>query len=374
MPHPARPTVTLRDVAAAAGVSVATASRVLGGSSRTVTAANADKVLQAAAALRYTADVSARAMRRKSDSIALIADDLTTLPIAIIVAAMERQARTVDAFVTVSATRAIARRQLETVRTLCAFGPRAVIITSGRTETSAYDERIVEELRTYERGGGRVVVYGDLDLPFDSLGIDDYGSARLMGEHLAATGHRSAVILADVRGRSYAGPRTAGFRDGLVAGGADPGAVRLVECEVSRAGGAAAAARLIRDGLDGTDAIMAVNDTVAIGVLSACRTAGVDVPGDVSVTGFDDVPLAEDVTPRLTTVALPFDEIGARSIRLALAEAGRPRENVGGALVVRDSTADRRPTPDDSPRGEPAAAAATRPNPPTATPPNPPTR
>ncbi len=344
VPHPSRPTVTLRDVAAAAGVSVATASRVLGGSSRTVSSDNADKVLRAAAALRYTADVSARAMRRKSDSIALIADDLTTLPIAIIVAAMERQARTVDAFVTVSATRAIAERQLETVRTLCAFGPRAVVITSGRTEATPFDERIVEELRAYERGGGRVVAYGDLDLPFDSLGIDDYGSARLMGEHLAATGHRRVVLLADVRGRSYARPRSSGFRDGLLAGGAGPEHIRLVECTVSRAAAFAATSRLIREGLD-VDAIVAVNDTVAIGALKACRAAGVDVPGDVSVTGFDDVPLAEDVTPRLTTVALPFDEIGARSIRLALAAdppAGRARETVRGTLVVRESTADRR--------------------------------
>src|SRR5918998_915821 len=78
MPHPARPTVTLHDVAAAAGVSLATASRVLGKSSRTVAPEYQQRVLAAAAALRYTADVSARAMRTAGDSLALVADDLTT--------------------------------------------------------------------------------------------------------------------------------------------------------------------------------------------------------------------------------------------------------------------------------------------------------
>ncbi|MFD0478807.1 LacI family DNA-binding transcriptional regulator [Nonomuraea thailandensis] len=93
MPHAARPTVTLHDVAAAAGVSVATASRVLGGSSRKVAPEYEARVLAAAAALRYTMDASARAMRRAGDSIALVADDLTTPSMGMVVAAMEHEAR-----------------------------------------------------------------------------------------------------------------------------------------------------------------------------------------------------------------------------------------------------------------------------------------
>src|SRR4051812_34259553 len=160
LPHPARPTVTLRDVAAAAGVSVATASRVLSGSSRSVAPQYASRVLEAAATLRYTADVSARAMRRKSDAIALVADDLTTPSIALVVAAMERQARTVDAFVTVSGTRGLPERQLETVRTLCGFWPRALVLTSSRITAGAVGGRLLDELLAYEQRGGRVVIYG----------------------------------------------------------------------------------------------------------------------------------------------------------------------------------------------------------------------
>lgn len=104
MPHAARPTVPLRDVAKQAGVSLATASRVLGPSSRKVGSEYRERVLAAAAAMGYTVDAAARAMRGTSDSITLIADDLTTPSIATVVAAMEREARTAGAFVTVSST------------------------------------------------------------------------------------------------------------------------------------------------------------------------------------------------------------------------------------------------------------------------------
>jgi LacI family transcriptional regulator len=362
VPHPARPTVTLHDVAAAAGVSVATASRVLGGSSRTVAPEYERRVLAAASALNYIADMSARAMRAGSDAIALVADDLTTPSIGIVVAAMERQARTVDAFVSVSSTRGTPQRQLDTVRTLCAFRPRALVLTSSRIEAAALDGRLLDELLGYQRRGGRVVIFGDTDMPFDSVSIGDRASAQLMGAHLAQTGHRRAVILAGTRDKANVSARATGFMTGLLAGGVDAQDVRIVNCEVSRRGGFEATSRLIAEGLAQTDAIVAANDVIAIGALSACRAAGIDVPGRLSVTGFDDIQLAMDVTPRLTTVALPLAEIGAESIRLALAADApaeptfrsgtvkvtreRPagnsgeitRETVLGTLVVRDST------------------------------------
>ncbi|WP_165945705.1 LacI family DNA-binding transcriptional regulator [Micromonospora sp. KC606] len=349
VPHPSRPTVTLRDVAAAAGVSVATASRVLSGSSRTVAAEYEGRVLAAAAALRYTSDMSARAMRRRSDSITLVADDLTTPSIGLVVAAMERQARAYDAFVSVSSTRGTPQRQYETVRALCALRPRALVLTSSRIEAEALGGRLLDELLAYEQQGGRVVIFGTTDMPFDSISIDDRGSARLMGEHLAETGHQRLVILAGSRGTANVAARTSGFLSGLLARGVDAQDVRIVNCQVNRQGGFDATSRLIEEGLD-TEAIVAANDIIAVGALSACRAGGVDVPSQVSVTGFDNIQLAVDVTPRLTTVALPLAEIGAESIRLALEPplgggapaAGSLRRTVRGELIVRQSSTRRR--------------------------------
>ncbi|WP_436530868.1 LacI family DNA-binding transcriptional regulator [Actinoplanes sp. HUAS TT8] len=337
--------MTLHDVARAAGVSLATASRVLGGSARKVAAEYERKVLAAAAELNYTPDLSARAMRGRTDTVALVADDLTTPSIALVVAAMERQARTVGAFVSVAQTRGVPERQFATVRTLCAFRPRALVLTSTRVEGTARNLRLVEELRAYQRNGGRVVIYGSVDLPFDSVRFDDRASARKVGEHLGATGHRRVLILSGTPDRAFAAERVTGFTEGLTAHGVTPRDIGTAECEVSRQGGYGAVFDALAAGrLDGVDAIVAVNDVVAIGALSACRDAGIDVPGRLSVTGFDDVPLASDVTPRLATLALPHAAGGARAVEMALSDAvGRDpfHEVVVGEFRARESCAPR---------------------------------
>lgn len=340
MPHPARSTVTLRDVAAAAGVSVSTASRVLGGSSRTVASEYAQRVLAAAAELRYSADASARAMRRANDSIAVVGDDLTTPSMGMVAAAMERRARDAGAFVTVSSTHGTAERQLETVRLQRALRPRALILTSSRLASNVLGGRLLDELLGYEREGGRVVIVGDTDMPFDSISFDNHGSAKELATHVAGSGHRHITILAGVRGRGNVSARTAGFVAGLREGGVEERDIRILHCAGSRQGGFDAARQLLTEGLEPPHAVLAANDTIAIGAMSAFRAAAVAVPSDISVTGFDDIELATDVTPRLTTVSLPLAQAGAEAVRLAIADRAETEHlMMRGQLVVRDSTA-----------------------------------
>ncbi|WP_304598557.1 LacI family DNA-binding transcriptional regulator [Plantactinospora sp. BC1] len=329
-------------MAAAAGVSLSTASRVLNGSTRTVAPEYAEKVLAAAAALRYTADASARAMRRASDSIALVADDLTTASISLVLAAMEREARSVDAFVTVASTGGTPSRQLETVRLMCAMRPRALVLTSSRLDTDLLQGRLLRELLAYQRDGGRVVIFGDTDMPFDAISVDNRASAAPVGSYLAKAGHRRVTIVAGAADRANVSDRAVGFTDGLIAGGVDSDDIRLVHCDVSREGGFAAVAGLLAHGPLDTQALVCANDAIAIGAMSALRAAGLRVPDEVSVTGFDDIPLATDVTPRLTTVAVPLARIGQDAIRLALGDHDEPRRTTEhGALVLRDSTRSR---------------------------------
>ena len=336
MPHPARPTVTLHDVAAAAGVSVATASRVLGMSSRAVAPEYEQRVLVAATALRYTADASARSMRAGSASLALVADDLATPSIGLVVAAIERQARASGAFVLVSATGGEPARQLETIRQVRALRPRALVLTSSRIDADALDGRLLAELTAYERAGGRVVVVGDTDLPFHSISFDNRGAGQLLGRYVADSGHRRVAILAGPPEHAAFSARTDGLVEALRSRGVE--AIRTIHCAGTRQGGQDGVRRLAED-LAGTDAVLAVNDVVAIGALTALRAAAVAVPAELSVTGFDDIPLAVDVTPRLTTVALPLAYAGTEAARLALGEATAiTRITVQGALVVRDST------------------------------------
>jgi LacI family transcriptional regulator, galactose operon repressor len=86
--------------------------------------------------------------------------------------------------------------------------------------------------------------------------------------------------------------------------------------------------------------VFAVTDVMAIGALSALRDKGMTVPGDVSIAGFDDIPIVRDLTPALTTVALPLEKLGERAMELALRDSGRRRRilRVAGEVVIRAST------------------------------------
>ncbi|MGI3223769.1 substrate-binding domain-containing protein [Streptomyces sp. GTA36] len=113
----------------------------------------------------------------------------------------------------------------------------------------------------------------------------------------------------------------------------------LAQAEFTRDGGRDAAERILRDHPD-TTAIVALNDAMAIGVLSALRAHRVPVPHRMSVAGFDDVSFAADLAPGLTTVRLPLAEMGRQALSMALRPpASRPRrKSTGHELVVRDST------------------------------------
>jgi len=274
-----------------------------------------------------------------ASSIALVADDLTTASIGLVVAAMEREARAVDAFVTVASTGGTPVRQMETVRLLCALRPRALVLTSSRIDADVLEGRLLRELREYQREGGRVVIFGDTDMPFDAISVDNRAGAAAVGAYLARTGHRRPTILAGAAERANVSARAAGFADGLRDGGVADDAIRLVHSEVSRQGGFEAVGRLLAAGPLEADVLACANDVIAIGAMSALRAAGIRVPEQVSVTGFDDIPLATDVTPRLTTVEIPLARIGHDAIRMALDENAEPRRvTERGSLVVRDST------------------------------------
>ena len=235
---------------------------------------------------------------------------------------MERRARMSGVFVTVCSTQAAPDRQLDAVRLLRSLRPRALVLASSRFGAGELDSRLLAELHAYERDGGRVVVVGVTHGSFDSIAFDNHGAGRLVGEHIAGTGHRRVTILAGPAERVNFSGRVAGMVEGLRAGGVQPRHIRIAYGEAGRQGGFDAARELPAGH---RDAVLAVNDVIAIGALSALRAAGVAVPGDVSVTGIDDIQLAVDVTPRLTTVGLPLAHVGAESIRLALREQDRAR-------------------------------------------------
>ncbi len=205
----------------------------------------------------------------------------------------------------------------------------------------------VEQIR---RAGLPIVLVDSTALPdHGSIGVDDVGGARAAAEHILALGHRDVLVLG-VEPPAPGGPdpegvtlrRLRGYREAFAAVGARIGDDRVIVGPASIDGGLAIVDRAWEGGLRPT-AILAMSDAMAIGALRALRQMRLDVPGEVSVVGFDDIDLAPHVEPPLTTVHQPIRRKGEEAVRLLLEVIGR--EHVGPnhrtletRLIVRGST------------------------------------
>ncbi|PRH76122.1 LacI family transcriptional regulator, partial [Streptomyces solincola] len=174
-----------------------------------------------------------------------------------------------------------------------------------------------------------------------ALAFDNRGGARRLTEHLLSLGHRRLGYVAGPADRTTTRHRLAGHRAAMASAGLEADGERLtVHGPYDRRSGYEAACELLRRAPDLT-ALVAANDTVALGVCAALRDRGLRVPQDVSVAGFDDLPFSVDAVPALTTVRLPLHEAGARAGRLAVGAEPPPpggRATIAGELVVRAST------------------------------------
>jgi LacI family transcriptional regulator len=195
------------------------------------------------------------------------------------------------------------------------------------------------ELSAFQDAGGRVTVIGRHFLSADAVLPDNEAGARSAAEHLLALHHRRIAVAAGPAWLTTIADRLAGVTGALARGGRSAAELPVVHDDFTRDGGRAAAEQILRDH-PATTAIVALNDAMAMGVLAALRHHGIRVPGRMSVVGFDDVSVAADLAPSLTTVRLPMAEMG----RLALTTALKPRSNrprrrpTDHQLIVRDST------------------------------------
>ena len=332
--------VRLLDVARRAGVSESTASRVLAGS-RPVRATLRDRVLESATALAYTPNPHARALARARDAtIALVVHDITDPYFSEITRGALESARASGRTVLVSDTGRHPALELETVRRARARRVEALVLAGSGSSDAGTSRRLATELRAYERAGGRVAVVGRHLAGGDCVRPDNVAAGRLLGEHVAELGHRSVAVITGPGGLTASDDRLAGLLGALAASGVDAGHVQLASGAFSRDGGERAAAELL-DAMPGLTALVALNDQMAIGALAALRARRRAVPGDVALCGVDDIPIARDLEPGLTTVRVPMAELGRRAVELVLGETVPVRrdERLGVELVVRASTA-----------------------------------
>jgi LacI family transcriptional regulator len=328
---------TLDDVAREAGVSLATASRVLNGSTRKVAESYRERVEDAARRMGYTANLSAQATARGTSAIiALLVADIADPYFGKIAAGVARGADEAGLVVTIATTERDLAREVAVIRALRGQRPRAVILAASRT-TESSDAALQAEIDALAHVGSQVVAIGPGGGAVRSVVIDNIGGGRALGAALAERGYRAAVILGAAEGVRTSDDRIAGFTEGFAAGG---GRIdRVYRGAFTRESGAQLMEEGLRDGIDAGTLVFAISDVVAIGTLSVLRAHGREIGGDIALAGFDDIPIAGDVTPGLTTVRVPLETVGYRTLHAALDEEWQPASSpIPVEVVLRAST------------------------------------
>ncbi|MDJ0334055.1 LacI family DNA-binding transcriptional regulator [Salinibacterium sp. G-O1] len=330
---------TLHDVARHAGVSLATASRVLNGSTRKVAESYGDRVRSSAELLGYSANLSAQATAKGTSAIiALLVADIADPYFGLLASGVAHGADEAGLVVTIAITERDAEREIRLVRALRGQRPRGLILAaSRRAETT--DPRLKHELDALTAGGGRIVTVGPGGGDFPAVLIDNRGGARALGVALAARGYRSAIVLGALEGVRTSDDRIEGFSEGFRSGGGDIS--RVIRGGFDREGGTSAMDEALAGGVAPGAVVFGISDVIALGAVSAIRKAGREVGADIAVAGFDDIPTGKDVTPALTTVHVPLTQVGHEALRAVLDDSWVSGETIILEVLLRESTPQR---------------------------------
>ncbi|MDX3568079.1 LacI family DNA-binding transcriptional regulator [Streptomyces sp. ID05-47C] len=336
---------TVRDVAARAGVSASTVSRVLGGV-YPVSAATRTRVMRAVRDLDYVADARAKAVAGvATPTLAFVLEDITGPSFALMAHGVEREATRLGHLCLVCSTEGDVRHELEFVEMMRAQRAAAVILVGGVADTAEYRERTRRMAESLASAGSRLVLCGRPTLgpgaPVTVIEYDNEGGAYALVAHVLAQGHRRVLFLGGKPDHTTVQGRERGYLAAHRARGLEPDPALLLHGDFTRDVGHRLMRGALKDNLDFT-AVVAATDMVAAGALTALHEAGLTVPGDVSLVGYDDIPFARDLHPALTTVHVPYEELGRLAVRTALGRTSEaPDEHLllGTHVVVRDSVA-----------------------------------
>jgi len=329
--------VTIKDVARRANVSVATVSRALNGH-QNVAEAVRKRVLSVADELRYSPHHAARSLSsRRTQTIGVVLPDLYGEFFSELMRGIDQVARERGLHLLVSSYHGHPQEQGVALRTM-----------RGRVDGLLLMSPFVDgaESLAEELPAAMPVVLMNSALAASgraSVGVDNHGGAMAMMQHLLEAGHRRIAFIAGPDDNFDARERLRGYRDALSAGapGVEPW---VLPGDFDEASGHRAGQALL-EAAQRPDAVFAANDMMALGCLFALSQGGVRVPDDIALAGFDDIPLSRYVHPALTTMRVEIAELGARAIRQLLEpatpEAPGQHALLAPRLVTRQSSASR---------------------------------
>ncbi len=332
-------TATLEEVARHAGVSTATASRALNGST-SVRQETSARVLESARALNYQPNIAARMLSGgPSDSVCLVVPSLSRQALsrfyyASLIAGAEE-----------TANRHGLHLMIKNKQDASGFFSLldqqrvgGVLLRVGHNHS--LEQRFIRRMK---KTGTPFVLIGSLpDSKSDTtIYIDIIGGARALAHHFAAQGFKRILFISGPKRNADSNDRYYGFRLGLTERGYDERQLVFAQGDYTPESGLLAAREHIRQ--DRIDAVFAATDHAALGVLTYCASRGISVPGDIAVAGFDDQDYAAYTWPSLTTVRQPVFELGQHAVEQLLKTMETTKRSkdsmiLSPKLVVREST------------------------------------
>jgi LacI family transcriptional regulator len=320
--------VTIVDVARMAGVSKSTVSRVLDERLPRAHNPTAERVRKAAAELGYVRDPLASGLRRVGTStIGVVVPHLTDTVMAMFYEEIAAAAIARGLFAVVASTNDDPDTERVAVESLVRRRVDGLILTTARINTPI-------PLGQANPSLPHVLALRTNDTSHASVGDDRLG-AHLATRHLLDLGHRRIGLVSGPPYASTARDREAGYRDALTEAGVPVDEALIAGDSFSMQAGELAG-RTLLDRPDRPTAIFAVNDNNAIGVMAAAHALGLSVPADLSLVGYNDIPVVSRLPVPLTTVRVPFPQIAANALEL-LREAGNgdpPRTLVAAPTLI----------------------------------------
>jgi LacI family transcriptional regulator len=329
-----RGSVTLMDVAAEAGVSKSTVSRILDERLPRSESETAQRVRRAAAELGYFRDVSAANLRRgKTMTIGVVVPRLTDTVMAMLYEELAHACQRTGRFAIVATTDDEPSADRTAAEALLQRRVDGLVLSTARI-----DDDFSGELAA--RGVPYVLALRTDGHSLSSIGDDRLGG-YLATRHLLDLGHRRIGLIAGPQYASSARGRVDGYRQAMAEAGVDVSSAWVVESTFGIESGADAAEALMS--LDPRPtAVFAVNDNTAIGALSTFQRLGLSVPEDVSLVGYNDIPIVSRLPVPLTSVRVPFDQIASAALDLLTADPVDDHHRIRIAsptLIPRRSTA-----------------------------------
>lgn len=332
---------TIEDVAAIAGVSIATVSRAINEPTK-VADETRRRVNDAIARTGYTTNAMARSLRmRRSNMILILAPDVGDPNFSNILVGLETEASNRGYGVLIGNTQNDPERETDYLRFISSNQADGLILLTGHLPfgygQDGSDARLPPMVAVNEPIPGS-------DVPF--VGVDNFEGARIAAEHLISQGHRRIAFIGHSTSRAVNQLRERGYRAALEGNGIaiDPRMI-LDGDGTTESGRQATEHMFVRDVLP--TAFLCINDATALGVIIALTARHYDLPREFSIMGFDDISFASFVTPSLTTMKQPRLRIGeaAMEVLLGLLEGKQPDTRevlLRSELVVRNSVAPKR--------------------------------